>query len=206
MSVTRGGILAGTDGRSVRRALPEATVIPTAPTSRAVSPGGHNSGSADRRRAALVAATVAAGAVALDQVTKAIAAAALASGPAHVGILHLRLVANRGIFMGMIGVPTWLITLLTLTIVAVAARAVWRGGTSQSVAYALLIGGAVGNLLDRYLQRTGFPSNAVVDWLSFGGMTFNLADVFIVTAVLLLLGQESREQATVVGVGVAPRG
>ena len=176
-------------------------MIPTAPTSRAVSPGGHNSGSADRRRAALVAATVAAGAVALDQVTKAIAAAALASGPAHVGILHLRLVANR-----MIGVPTWLITLLTLTIVAVAARAVWRGGTSQSVAYALLIGGAVGNLLDRYLQRTGFPSNAVVDWLSFGGMTFNLADVFIVTAVLLLLGQESREQATVVGVGVAPRG
>ncbi len=46
----------------------------------------------------------------------------------------------------------------------------------------------------RYLRRTGFPSNAVVDWLSFGGMTFNLADVFLVAAVLLLLGQASREQ------------
>lgn len=142
--------------------------------------------------------TVAVGAVLLDQVTKTIAAGALATGPTHVWILHLRLVANRGIFMGMIGLPIWLITALTSAIVAWAARAAWRTNTQlSSIAFALLSAGAVGNLIDRYLQRPDFPPNAVVDWLSFGGMTFNLADVFLLTAVLLLITVESSRPATV---------
>lgn len=175
--------------------------------SRARSAGGRHFDSSVKRRAMLVAAMVTTGLVVVDQVTKAMAAEALAAGPAHVGILHLRLVANRGIFMGMIGLPIWLITILTLAVVAMAVRAQWRGGTSTLMALALLSAGAVGNLIDRYLQRPDFPPNAVVDWLSFGGMTFNLADVFLAAAVLLLLGTESRRSSSVDGVGeVPPRG
>ncbi len=162
---------------------------------------GHRFKSSVKWRTMLVATGVAGAAVVLDQVTKSIAEVTLASGPAHVGPLHLRLVANRGIFMGMIGLPMWLITSGTLAVVVVAARAVWRGGSHRSMAYPLLIGGAVGNLLDRYLQRSGFPSHAVVDWLSFGGTTFNLADVFIISALVLLVAQESPRQAAAAGVG-----
>ena len=138
----------------------------------------------------VTAAAVAAGALLVDIVTKTIAVEVLAAGPAHVWILHLRLVANRGILMGMIALPIWLITLVSIVVVAVAARAVWRNGAPSSIAYALLSAGAVGNLIDRFLQRPEFPPNAVVDWLSFGGMTFNLADVFLVAAVLLLVKQQ----------------
>ncbi len=67
----------------------------------------------------------------------------------------------------------------------------WRG--ASPVGYALLIGGTTGNLIDRYPQGPDFPSNAVVDWLSFGGTTLNLADVFIVATVLFLVGDGSRE-------------
>ncbi|GBE22658.1 lipoprotein signal peptidase [bacterium BMS3Bbin01] len=176
----------------------------TAPVDRTVSEGGDKSGSVSRWRVGLVALAVAAGAVTLDQVTKAVAETVLASGPAHVGILHLRLVANRGILLGLIELPTWLLTLVVLAVVAVAVRAVWRRDTYESIVFALLSGGAVGNLLDRYLQRPGFPPNAVVDWLSFGGMTFNLADVFVVASALLLLGQASREKITTADAGVSP--
>ncbi|MFQ5516278.1 MAG: signal peptidase II [Acidimicrobiia bacterium] len=138
--------------------------------------------------------TVLVAAVVADQVTKAIAIETLSSGAVHIGPLHLRLVANRGTFMGILALPTWLLTSLTLGIVAVAARNGWRTGASP-IGYALLIGGALGNLIDRYLQRPDFPSHAVVDWLSFGGTTFNLADVFIVATVLLLVGDGSREAA-----------
>jgi len=178
--------------------------MPTAAADRVVSESGDNSGSVNRWRAGLVALAVAAGAAVLDQVTKAVAETVLASGPVHVGILHLRLVANRGILLGLIELPTWLLTLVVLAVVAVAARAVWRGNLYESVVFALLSGGAVGNLLDRYLQRPGFPPNAVVDWLSFGGMTFNLADVFIVASALLLLGQASHEKTATADAGVPP--
>jgi len=173
---------------------------------RAVPDRGAKPRSGDRWRAGLAALAVAAGALAIDQATKAVAEVALASGPVHVGILHLRLVANRGILLGLIVLPIWLLTLVVLTVVAAALRAVWRGGIYQSMVYALLSGGAMGNLLDRYLHRTAFPPHAVVDWLSFGGMTFNLADVFVVAAAVLLLGQESGEQVEAGGAGVPPGG
>ncbi len=46
---------------------------------------------------------------------------------------------------------------------------------------------SLGNLLDRFLRRGFFLPNAVVDWISFGGMTFNLADVFLVAGPTTLL-------------------
>jgi lipoprotein signal peptidase len=146
----------------------------------------------------LQAAGLATAGVAIDQLSKSAAVGALATGPAHVGPLHLRLVANRGILMGMVEVPVWLITLVTALVVGFAAKALWRGTTARSTAgYALLTAGAVGNLADRFLQRPDFPPNAVVDWLSFGGSTFNVADVLLVAAVLMLLaGASDRPEHT----------
>jgi lipoprotein signal peptidase len=37
--------------------------------------------------------------------------------------------------------------------------------------------------------RNLFPANAVVDWISLRGLlTFNLADVFVIVGVLMLIG------------------
>jgi len=131
--------------------------------------------------------SVAGGAFWIDQVTRGAAVERLVAGSAHLGFLHLRLVANRGIFMGMIALPSWVLAVVTLAVVAAVARAGPRGTPFEQVAYGLLAGGALGNLLDRYLTRAWFPPRAVVDWLSFGGTILNLADVFVFAAVLILL-------------------
>ena len=123
----------------------------------------------------------------IDQLSKAVAVDALATGPAHIGIFHLRLVANRGLLMGMLRAPLVAVGVATLLVVWFAVRAGRRGGARMSIAFGLLAGGALGNFVDRILERPQFPDNAVVDWLSFGGMTFNLADVALLLGVLILL-------------------
>ena len=71
---------------------------------------------------------------------------------------------------------------------AFLAVALWRGvrGRFETVAYIGLIGGALGNVIDRL--RIG----AVVDYLDFHWLgwhwpAFNLADMFVVGGVALLL-------------------
>jgi signal peptidase II len=131
-------------------------------------------------------------AVGVDQLTKAVAVAALGSGPAHIGVLHLRLVANRGLLMGILPAPLVVVAAATLLVVWFAVRAGRTGAIRTSIAFGLLAGGALGNFVDRILERQAFPGNAVVDWLSFGGMTFNLADVaLLVGALMLVFGHES---------------
>jgi lipoprotein signal peptidase len=139
----------------------------------------------------LQAAGIVAAGIALDQLSKSLAVGLLAGGAAHVGPLHLRLVANRGILMGMVAMPVWLIALVTAAVTVSAALALRRTTFRATVGYALLTAGAVGNLLDRLQQRPDFPPKAVVDWLSFGGSTFNIADVLLVTAVVVLLSQDA---------------
>src|SRR5690348_13162038 len=103
-----------------------------------------------------IVATIAGIVVALDAVTKAIAAQALA-GRGVVNLLggrfHLELYRN---FAGpgniLRGHPV-LVSLLSLTavgLILVAARSVRT--TSNAVAIGLLLGGGIGNLLDRLLR------------------------------------------------------
>ena len=125
--------------------------------------------------------------VGIDQLTKAVAVDALRSGPAHVGILHLRLVANRGLLMGMLEAPVVIVGGATLLVVVIAIRAERGSSRVISIGYGLLAGGALGNLVDRLLQRQQFPPNAVVDWVSFGGVTFNLADAALLIGTVMFL-------------------
>ena len=126
------------------------------------------------------------GSVALDQITKALAVQILSSGPVTFGSLRLHLIANRGILMG-IPAPTAVIVLATIGVVVVALRAARRPDRTTALAYGLIAGGALGNLVDRLLERQLFPPQAVVDWISLGGITFNLADVFLIAGAATLL-------------------
>jgi signal peptidase II len=126
--------------------------------------------------------------LAVDQLSKSIAVDRLLDGAADVpGPFRLRLVANGGALMGF-PLPPWLLLVVVVVVAIVAVTAV-ATTTSRRVAlaYALLVGGAAGNLVDRFQHRPRFPDHAVVDWIASSSLpTFNLADVAIVAGVVML--------------------
>jgi signal peptidase II len=141
-------------------------------------------------------AALAAGVVALDQFTKAVALSRLVPGlPIDVvdGLLALTLVMNPGLAFGLLGgLPTawrWVVAGLSVVALLILARIALRlpptGGRIAHLAVGCIFGGAVGNLIDR--ARFG----AVVDFvdISLGRYhwpAFNVADSAITIGVALL--------------------
>ena len=87
--------------------------------------------------------------LAVDQLTKARALATLVPGERIdlVGsVLGLELVFNPGAALSIATGTTWVLTLIALVVVAVVARAARRlGSRIWTVAFGLLLGGALGN-------------------------------------------------------------
>lgn len=146
-----------------------------------------------RRRQLRLVATIAGIVVALDAATKAIAARALA-GRGAVNLLgghfHLELYRN---FAGpgniLRGQPV-IVSVLSLTgvgLILVAVRSVRT--TNHAIAIGLLLGGGIGNLLDRLLRAPGPLRGGVVDWIkpTLSGGSLNLADLAINAAVITIL-------------------
>mgnify|MGYP002634394560 FL=1 len=132
-----------------------------------------------------------------DQLTKSLAVNRLLRGPTDPpGPFRFRLMANRGALLGM-PVPIWVMFAAATIIATIAISSVTRT-TSRSIAigWALLLGGAMGNLVDRFRHRPGFPDHAVVDWIASNSLpTFNLADAAIVAGVVVLaLSSDPRVQ------------
>jgi len=133
-------------------------------------------------------------ALAVDQATKAIInanSAVLAGGVQVLPGFNLVYLRNDGVTFGLLGgVPWWLLSALALGIVGWLALLMVRAGNRlDTLAYGLVIGGALGNVADRL--RFG----AVTDFLDFyvGGWhwpAFNLSDVAVVGGVGLLLLSE----------------
>lgn len=124
----------------------------------------------------MIAATVA-----IDQTSKQWALGALAEGQVIdlLPILSLYLVHNPGIAFSFLadfgGLPLIVVTVAITVVVLVFWVTSKDGGRWASVGYALIIGGALGNLVDRILH------GHVVDFLllHIGDRTlfvFNLAD------------------------------
>ena len=135
---------------------------------------------------------VIAGVLAIDQVTKAIAEARLPleSPTDLLPMLSLYLVHNTGIAFSLLsGFGSLGLIVLTL-VITVIVFAFWQrateGGRLATVGYALIVGGAIGNLIDRLAQ------GHVVDFLllHFGErvlFVFNLADLALTIGPLLLI-------------------
>lgn len=136
----------------------------------------------------MVAAAAVAAVVVGDQVSKAFAIGALIDGPVEgPGPLRFRLVANRGALMGF-PLPGWLLAAAVLGVIAMAVGAL-RDSNSWSTAlgWGLVVGGAFGNLADRFLHRPRLPDHAVVDWIASSVLpTFNLADIAILTGLVVV--------------------
>jgi signal peptidase II len=134
---------------------------------------------------------IAAVVVIADQLTKAWLTSMLAPGERLeiVGDL-LRIVhgQNTGALFGMFRDQALLFAIVSIGVVGLI---VWYHGnagrnTLLSIALGLLLGGAIGNMIDRF--RFGY----VIDWVDAGigdlrFYTFNVADSAITCAILLLL-------------------
>ena len=138
----------------------------------------------------------------LDQATKALAlanATILYEGINVFPGLNLVLHHNPGVSFGMLGaVPWWVLTLVTLAICGVMVVLLWKSeGSLEALGYGLIIGGAIGNIVDRI--RIG----AVTDFLDFyyGDLhwpAFNLADTAIFCGAAAMIFSsfiETRDQA-----------
>lgn len=140
----------------------------------------------------LLGLPVVAGTVAVDQISKQWALAALPEGQAFdlLPILSLYRVHNPGIAFSFLadfgGLPLIVITIAITVIVLTFWLTAKDGGRWASVGYALIIGGALGNLVDRIMH------GHVVDFLLFhvGDRTlfvFNLADTALTLGPAILI-------------------
>ncbi|MET0433776.1 MAG: signal peptidase II, partial [Cellulomonas sp.] len=142
----------------------------------------------------LVATLVALAAVTLvlDQATKAWALAGLDEGVRHPvlgDLLGLQLLFNPGAALGLATGTTWLLTIVAITVVVVIIRVSRRlGSTGWTIALGLLLGGALGNLVDRLIRDPGVFMGHVVDFIAYGDLFVgNVADIAIVAAAGLLM-------------------
>ncbi|GAA1969570.1 signal peptidase II [Isoptericola halotolerans] len=128
----------------------------------------------------------------VDQLTKWWALSALTVGERIdlVGdLLGLSLVFNDGAALSIGSGYTGVLTVVVVVVVVVILRAIRRiGSVGWAVALGLLLGGAVGNLLDRLFREPGFARGHVVDMIAYADFFVgNVADIAIVVAAGLIV-------------------
>jgi signal peptidase II len=156
--------------------------------------------------------------VCLDQITKALVDRYMSlyeSRPIVDGLVKLTYVQNRGAAFGILSdadlpYQSWLFAVVSLLALGAIAVYAWRlppGSRMPRLALALIMGGAVGNLLDRL--RLGHVVDFVdVYWGVHHWPAFNVADSAISVGVALLLldilrhpQSEARTEVTAAGPG-----
>ncbi|CAB1368036.1 prolipoprotein signal peptidase (signal peptidase II) [Denitratisoma oestradiolicum] len=144
---------------------------------------------------------LAAAVVAADQVTKAwvLAVLRLGEGMVLTPFFNLVLVFNRGAAFSFLasaeGWQRWFFVVLALVISVGIVIAMRKAAANRWLlaALALVLGGALGNVIDRLIY------GAVVDFLDFHAAgwhwpAFNLADSAICVGIVLLLWQEFKHK------------
>ena len=133
---------------------------------------------------------VATGVVALvvlaDQLTKWWAVDRLATGPVHVvWRLDLALSFNTGSAFSLFQGATGALVAIAVVLVAVLSVMVWKAPTlGRAAILALILGGALGNLSDRFFRS---DHGAVIDFVDVHFWpTFNVADACITVGCILL--------------------
>lgn len=138
--------------------------------------------SANRLRLVALAGITAGLTVLVDQGTKANALSGLSPSeriPLLGDLLGLQLAFNPGAFLSLGSNMTWVLTTLGVVATALLGIAAWRSRTpGWAVGMGLVLGGAIGNLIDRLFFYPAFGRGYVIDFLAYGNLFIgNLADV-----------------------------
>ena len=147
----------------------------------------------EQTRRFAVACLAAAVVVLVDQATKAAALGGLSQEeriPLLGDLLGLQLAFNPGAILSLGAGVTGLLTLLGVGAVVLLVVAAARARTGWwAMGIGLILGGAIGNLIDRLFSPPGFGVGHVTDFLAYGNLFIgNLADVALGAGVVVLAG------------------
>ncbi|OXR44151.1 Lipoprotein signal peptidase [Nocardia cerradoensis] len=162
----------------------------TAPAGSAAGPSGAPAAFPRRLPWLLLIAAVV---LAVDLGTKALVVAKMTPGePISIigDVVRLTLIRNSGAAFSMATGMTWLLTLIAVAVVIGVIRI---GRTLRSLSWAiglgLVLGGALGNLVDRLFRSPGPLQGHVIDFIAVTKWwpVFNVADSSIVCGAILLV-------------------
>ena len=131
----------------------------------------------------------------LDQLSKIWIRANLPEGgalPLLPGWMHLEHVHNHGAAWGVLSGQKWLLIAFTVAVTALvvsSAREVSRRGKLAAIGFGWILGGALGNLLDRVMYgyvTDFFDLDTPIAWLQTFPV-FNVADSALTAGVILML-------------------
>ena len=143
---------------------------------------------------------IAAGVITADLLTKRWASIEFAGNPVTIidGWLGFTFVENPGAAFGTFrsGGSVIAVAAIIISLVVIGAMAFPRPRL-ELVALGLVLGGAVGNLVDRIARGPGLVDGKVIDWIELWIIpTFNIADMAVNAAVVLLLVQAWRTRSS----------
>ncbi|WP_073391119.1 signal peptidase II [Jatrophihabitans endophyticus] len=149
-----------------------------------------------RRRRIVLFAAVAVLVLGLDVASKIVVVAQLppTHRPVRIlgGVLYLQQTRNSGAAFSLGTGFTVILTAVAVIVAVVIIRTAKRlRSVGWAIAFGLILGGAVGNLVDRFFRDPGIGRGHVVDWLSAFAPDaqrwpiFNLADSGIVVGAVL---------------------
>lgn len=149
---------------------------------------------------ALIAATV----VILDLVSKIIVVATVdPNQPVRLlgGLVYFSLIRNPGAAFSMATGMTWLLALVAIGVVVVIIRMAPRlRSTPWAVSLGLVLGGAIGNLIDRIFRAPGVLQGHVVDFVSVFGPNAEYFPVFNVADSAITVGGISLVVTALLGI------
>jgi signal peptidase II len=129
--------------------------------------------------------------VVVDQLTKVWAVAALSDGPVSIvgDTVELNLTRNPGGAFGNFRGLTPILAAGAVVVSVVLFRAARRATDAWTVAaLTLVLGGALGNLMDRFARSPGFLRGHVVDFVKVAWWpVFNVADSCITIGAVILI-------------------
>lgn len=147
----------------------------------------------------IIGFTVAALAIVSDLVTKWWALTELSDGnriPILGDFFSLRLIRNSGAAFSLGNNATLVLTAVAIVVSVALAVGIWKArNVTISLALGGLLGGALGNVYDRFFSEPYYGRGHVVDFIDYNGyFVGNVADIWIVLAALTLIVLTFREE------------
>ena len=137
--------------------------------------------------------------VALDQITKVIVMNTMAlheSVDVIPGVFRFTYILNDGMAFGLLDNARWIFLVVSTVAIASLIFYMWKYRPNNKLALfgmSLVIGGGIGNMIDRLFYGDVFANGAVVDFLDFcafpdvWGWIFNVADASVCIGAGLIM-------------------